>query len=110
MMPFNRVIDTAELEDPTVAGIRAEFFRSSQEARFLFRQDSGIADLLTKLNGDADEVIAFKEHPDLYHYDPKIKIAKFNEITAIQTTGFERGLAQLRAAMTPYLTFNDLAR
>jgi hypothetical protein len=95
---------------PEQIAVRAKFFRGYHESGFLFRQSSGIEDLLKGLNDDANKVIAFKENPNLYKYDHQIYLQKFQEINDIQTTGFENGLLRLKAAMAEYLYFGNIIR
>jgi hypothetical protein len=95
---------------PEQIAVRSKFFRAYQEAGFLFRKESGIEELLKTLNDDVNSVIAMKENPDLYKYDMKIHQEKFQEMNKIQTTGFDRGLSQLKAAMAEYLNFDNIVR
>jgi hypothetical protein len=82
---------------------RQRFFRA-----YLFTKESGIQALLKTLNDESAKVIGFKEHPDLYKYDPALMIEKHQEITSIQLTVFDDGLAKLRAAMHQYLDFSKV--
>jgi hypothetical protein len=95
---------------PEQKAVRTKFFRAYHESGFLFRQESGVEELLKQLNDDVNTVIAFKENPDLYKYDPELHIKKFKEITDIQTSGFENGLKKLKEAMGEYLNFGNIAR
>jgi len=95
---------------PEQIAVRAKFFRGYQESGFLFRKGSGIENFLKQLNDDANKVIDFKEHSDRYKPDKELYLKKFQEITEIQTSGFENGLLRLKVAMTEYLNFDNIVR
>ena len=60
------------------------------------------------LNDEGMKVIGFKEHPDTYKGDPARLIEQFEKVSNIQLRVFEQRLAQLRAAMHPYLDFSKI--
>lgn len=84
---------------------RTRFFRAYQESGFLFRKESGIEELLKRLNDDANKVIGFREHLELYKADTASYTKTLEEIGNIQTYVFENGLAQLKQAISEYLYF-----
>jgi hypothetical protein len=102
---YNAMNAWNEAPTPEQQAARERFFRASEESVFLFPKDSGIPDLLKRLNEMGNEVIGYKEHPDIYRGDPDRIIEQHKKITDIQLGGFEQGLTQLRAAMHPYLDF-----
>jgi hypothetical protein len=93
---------------PEQAEARTNFFRAYQESGFLFTSGSGIEALLKKLNDDGMKVIGFKENSHHYKSDPAFLIEQHQKVTDIQLRVFEDGLAQLRAAMHPYLDFSEV--
>jgi hypothetical protein len=97
-------------ESPTLEqqAARQRFFRAYQESDFLFTKDSGISDLLKMLNAKGNEVIGHKENPGIYAGDPARRIEQQEKVTKILLGGFDEGLAELRAAMHPYLDFSKI--
>jgi hypothetical protein len=91
---------------PEQVAARTRFFRAYQESGFLFAKNSGIEELLKKLNEEAAKVIGFKEHSEKFKSDPALMMRLFNETTDIQTKVFSDGLAQLKRAMSEYLNFH----
>ena len=61
--------------------------------------------MLKKLNDKGNEVIGHKENPRTFTGDPA-RIIEQQKVTEIQLGVFDQGLAQLRAAMHPYLDFS----
>ena len=91
---------------PEQQAARQRFFRACQKSVFLFTKESGIPDLLKVLNDKGNEVIGHKENPGIYRGDPAMMIEQHKRVTEIELRVFEQGLAELRAAMHPYLDFS----
>jgi hypothetical protein len=103
---YNAMISWKETPTPEQQAARQRFFRAYQESVFLFTKESGIPDLLKMLNDKGNEVIGHKENPRTFTGDPARIIEQQKKVTEIQLGVFDQGLAQLRAAMHPYLDFS----
>jgi hypothetical protein len=91
---------------PEQIAARERFFKASQEARFLFKPESGIEALLKDLNDKGTKVIGFKELGERLKADTDLYLKMFNETTEIQTIHFDIGLSKLKEAISPYLSFH----
>ena len=85
--------------------IRERFFRSANEAAFLFSDKSDISRILKDLNDDAQMVIGFKEKSSDYSQSPDTFKELFDQEQEILTRRFPQGLEALKIAMKPYLDF-----
>jgi len=94
--------------NPEQVAARTRFFRAYQESGFLFRKESGIEDLLKKLNDDANKVIGFKEHGDQLKADPALYLKQLDETGYILTSVFSEALTKLKLAMSEYLNFHNI--
>ena len=86
---------------------KARFFRAYQEARFLFKAESGIEERLKHLNDQGMKVISFKENAKHYQSDKALLQKLFAESTKIQIEEFPNGLIAIKTAMAEYLDFHS---
>ena len=87
---------------------KERFFRSYQQAGFLFSKE--IEELMKSLNDKGNFVTGMKElmaNP-ASRPDPKTGSEYMKKINDIQTKGFEEGFLKLKAAISPYLTFEHI--
>ena len=103
---YNAMISWTEAPTPEQQAARQRFFRAYQSPPSCLGRKSGIPDLLKMLNDKGNEVIGHKENPGIYAGDPASVIEQHKKVTEIQLRVFDQGLAQLRAAMHPYLDFS----
>ncbi len=94
---------------PEQIAARRKFFRAYQESKFLFKKESGIEDLLQKLNDMGTKVIGFKEIGDsIQTQDPALFAREFMEVSNIQTKEFPNALNELQTAISEYVNFHEL--
>jgi hypothetical protein len=94
---------------PEQKAAQQKFFRASEEAGFLFSNESGVQRVMKQLLMDSGTVIGFKEHGEDYRdQDRELYQRQHAEMNRILTTGFEDGLLRLRLAMAEYLNFQTV--
>jgi len=95
-------------DTPEQKAAHQRLFMAYHESSFLFPKESGIPDLLKKLNDDCNKVINYKNNPDKHKDDSALRQEQFKEVTTIQFIGFVKGLDDLKTAIQPYLDFSRI--
>jgi hypothetical protein len=86
------------------------FFRASQEAVFLFKPESGIAETLQRLHGKSAKVIGFKEYGEDYKSGgPAFYLEQFHKAQHVLLVDFDAALVKLKAELGNYLNFHTIA-
>ena len=90
-------------EDETFAALRKDFILAVRESQFLFRPESGIYDLLSRLNSDSFKITGQKDMPKGLPPDQMIANQRqFSEAL----THWNSSIEPLEAMMAPYLNYH----
>ena len=82
------------------------FSKACEEADFLFKKESGIYDILTKMNSESYKITGVKEYgKDVAAADPDV-FKKMYDRSTEALKYFNDNLPKLKAAMAPYLNFH----
>jgi hypothetical protein len=91
------------LQTETFKLLHRAFIRSQRESQFLFDDDSGVFELLTKVNLDGFKIIAAKTHAREVRGDLAVKmVADANDAHS----AIEKSMTDLERAIAPYIRFN----
>jgi len=87
----------------TFEKLRSDFIIASREAKFLFAPDSGVYDLLMRLNKASFEITGLRDLPkDLPPEDKNENFKRFHEAMMLWNSNIE----QLEDLMSPYLNYH----
>jgi hypothetical protein len=90
-------------EDETFASLRKDFILATRESQFLFSPESGIYDLLTRLNTDSFKITGLKDMPKGLPQDQIMENQRqFSEALIRWNSSME----SLEALMAPYLNYH----
>lgn len=101
---YNVILSWKSTEDQKK--IRTSFFRSYQEAKFLFGSEVEV--IFKKVFDDGSKVIGHKENRENYKNDPEFAMRMFEEQQNILIYSFEDHLNKLTEAVRPYISFHDI--
>ena len=87
---------------------QTRFFKAYQVSQFLFGTETGVEDLLKKMNEDANIVIGFHKISDQLKADPDVYLKEYHKVIAVQSERFPKAIVQLKAAMSKDLNFHKL--
>jgi hypothetical protein len=90
-------------EDETVAALRKDFIIATRESQFLFSPESGIYDLLNRLNSDSFKITGQKDMPKGL---PVEQILANQEQFSGALTRWNTSIEPLEAMMSPYLNYH----
>jgi hypothetical protein len=91
------------LQSETFAAVQRSFIKSYRESQFLFDADSGVFELLGKLNLDAVKVIVSKTRAHEMGGERAAKlVAEANDVYA----AIEKSVSALERSISPYIRFN----
>jgi hypothetical protein len=90
-------------EDETFAALRKDFILATREAQFLFSPESGIYDLLNRLNSDSFKITGQKDMPKEL---PVKQILANQEQFSDALIRWNSSMEPLEAMMAPYLNYH----
>jgi hypothetical protein len=95
---------------PEQRAAQKRFFTASQEAAFLFKPKSGIADALKRLHEESAKVIGFKEYGEDYMSGgTAFYLEQFQKANHVLLVDFDAALVKLKAELGDYLNFHTIA-
>jgi hypothetical protein len=95
---------------PEQRAAQKRFFRASQEAAFLFSEESGIEKTLKRLHHESAKVIGFKEYGDDYRSGgPAFYLEQFQNAQHVLLVDFDAALVKLKVELPKYLNFHTIA-
>ncbi len=90
-------------EDEAFSALRKDFILASRESQFLFSPESGVHDLLTRLNSDSFKITGQKDMPK--ELPPEQIVANHNQFWGAQMR-WNSSMEPLEAMMAPYLNYH----
>jgi hypothetical protein len=83
--------------------LQRDFIKSYRESQFLFDEDSGVFELMEKINLDAFKIVAAKVHSRELRGDQAVRMAADGNDAY---KAIEKSMADLERAIGPYIRFN----
>lgn len=94
---------------PEQRAAQKRFFTASQEAAFLFKPESGIAEMLKRLHAESAKVIGFKEYGEDYKSGgTAFYLEQFHKANHVLLVEFDAALMKLKAELGSYLNFHTI--